>query len=295
MTSDIVSGGPLTNSIYITWIKDRGYNMPLPYSDIYFSYSPDNGATFSPPVIINDQGVGHDMGNMPIPAVAIDGTVYVVWMDYNVLTGGQGILYLDKSADGGITWGTDILITTISLPPLNLTDGLANPDALAKGGTPIVASPSNPLELYITYAADPDGAGFEEADIFFIKSTDGGLNWSAPLLVNHDDTSPCDQFLPWMAVKPDGTIDIAWYDRRNDSTDTLWEVFMTRSVDGGTSFSTNIPVTTLSSFPTPVTPGGPWMGEYLGFQQHWTKSTRDQLHFILIKMVLIIQICLKLR
>ncbi|RLF34209.1 MAG: hypothetical protein DRN07_00575, partial [Thermoplasmata archaeon] len=257
MTADTFSGSPYTNNIYITWIKDRGFHMPQPWSDVYFSYSTNQGVSFSSAVRIND--IGHDMGNMPIPAVAPNGTVYVVWMDYNVTSGGNGTIYLDKSFDGGVTWGTDQFVAQINLPPLRLNTAAGFTDVLAKGGTPIAVSPTNSSELYIVYAADPDGNGTDEADIFFIKSTDGGSSWSSPLRVN-DDSTKNDQFLPWMDVKSDGTIDIAWYDRRNDVNDSLWDVYFAKSTDGGSSFSQNIQLNDIS-FPTPT---NLWMGEYLG-------------------------------
>ena len=67
-----------------------------------------------------------------------------------------------------------------------------------------------------------------------------------------------------MDVKPDGTIDITWYDRRNDASDKLWDVYIARSIDGGNTFSTNIPIND-QNFASPQNPWGvPWMGEYLG-------------------------------
>ena len=258
ITADTYSTSSYTNNVYITWIKDRGLNMPLPWSDIYFSFSNNSGSNFSIPVRVNE--LIHNMSNIPIPAVASDGTVYVVWLDYNVLTGGTGHIFLDKSTDGGVTWGSDKLVNDIDLPPLNVFTGAGLSDALAKGGTPMAVSPSNPNELYIVYAADPDGIlGSDDADIHFIKSTDGGSNWSTFLRVN-DDATTNDQILPWIDVKSDGTIDIVWYDRRNDPNDMQWDIYIARSVDGGNSFSTNAKVNSK----TFSTPSNSWMGEYLG-------------------------------
>jgi len=263
MTVDRSPSSPYGNNIYITWIKDRGYNMPTPDSDIYFSFSTDLGMTFSPAMRINDIGVMRDMGNMPVPAVASDGTIYVAWIDYNVWTGGTGRLFLDVSTDGGATFGPDTFVTNINLPPLTLSSAtVGGVDAIAKGAAVIDVSPNNPQDLYITYAADQDGPAPDEADILFIKSINGGVTWSAPIQVN-DDVGFCDQILPWMDVKQDGTIDIAWYDRRT-SPDLLWEVWAARSIDGGLSFSFNIPISD-APFATPVNPWGTkWMGEYLG-------------------------------
>ncbi len=257
ITCDLNPSSPYYNRVYVTWIKDRGWNMPQPYSDIYFAWSSDGGGTFSTPVIINS--VSNNMGNMPVPAVAADGKVFVAWIDYNVITGGSGILMIDSSADGGTTWGTDIAVDTLALPPINLNGGS---DARAKGAAVLRAHPSNSAELYLVYAEDPDGAGPDETDIFFIRSVNSGVAWSSPLRIN-DDATTTDQVMPWMEINPNGTINVAWYDRRNDAGDLLWEVYVTYSTDSGQSFSANS-VVSCQNFPTPNTMSGRWMGEYLG-------------------------------
>jgi hypothetical protein len=257
MIADVDPASPYYNNIYITWIKDRGWNVGSPLSDIYFSYSTNGGATWSTNTQINQ--IIHNMGNMPNPAVASDGTVYVCWMDYNVQTGGTGTIYMNVSTDGGVTWlAADMLVTTVNLPPLNLNGGT---DVLAKGAAVIDVSPNNPLELYIVYAERVAGTN-DEGDIFLIRSLDGGVTWSNPVRVNDDPTFN-DQVLPWMDVKPNGVIDITWYDRRNDPSDLNWDVYFTASLDGGLTFITNQQVNAASA-PSPNTPSGLWMGEYLG-------------------------------
>jgi hypothetical protein len=248
---------PYHNNIYIAWIKDRGWNMPQPWSDIYFSYSTNGGASFSTALRIN--AWANNMGNMPVPDVAKNGTVYVAWMNYNVQVGGQGVIFLDKSTNAGVTFGTDIIVDTVNLPPLNLNGGT---DARAKGAAVLKVMPSNPNELYIVFAENPPGP--DEADIFLIKSTDGGTTWTLPKRVN-DDITFNDQFLPWMYIKPNGIIDIAWYDRRNDPADLMWDIYFTTSSDGGNTFAPNTMING-TSFATPTPPKVPdkWMGEYLG-------------------------------
>ncbi|MCK5839169.1 MAG: exo-alpha-sialidase, partial [Bacteroidales bacterium] len=262
ITADIYPVSNHYNNIYLVWIKDRGLNQPLPYGDIYFSRSTDAGVTFSQEITLNNPS--NNMGNMPIPTVAKDGTLYVCWVDCDVTiqTGDPNAdMRFNVSSDGGVTWGTDTFIATFDLPPRNLNNLL---ETRVFGASVIRAHPSNPNILYIVYAADPDGAGADESDIYFIKSTDGGTSWSStPIRVNDDNTT-YDQILPWMEVKPNGIIDIAWYDRRNDPLDVIWDVYFSNSTDGGNSFSTNIPISQ-APFTTPNTPlSGRWMGEYLG-------------------------------
>jgi hypothetical protein len=69
--------------------------------------------------------------------------------------------------------------------------------------------------------------------------------------------------MPWIDVKPNGTIDVTWYDRRNDLLDLNWDVYIAMSTDGGNSFTPNIQINDVSA-PSPNTPSGIWMGEYLG-------------------------------
>jgi hypothetical protein len=264
---DRFTASPRTDNVYIAWIRDKGwyqYNPGFfsPPSDIWFSRSTDNGQTFSPRVQINDPN--QILSNMPIPRVAADGTVLVSWLDYDVWTGGAGTIWLDKSTDGGQNWGKDQLVAAINLPPLNVTTGASPaPDARAKGAPVLATSPTNANELYMVYAADPDGPLADEADIFLIRSTDQGTTWSSPLRVNTDGTVN-DQILPWIDVKANGTIDVVWYDRRNDILppgDQLGDVYLAQSNDGGQSFLPEVRLND-QSFPTPA--GGTWMGEYLG-------------------------------
>jgi len=286
ITTDNVSSGSYAGNVYLAWIKDRGLNQLQPWGDIYFATSATQGATWTYPtphpvtteLIINDNP-GTDLANIPIPTVAVDGTVYVAWLDYNVVTGGQGQIMLDRSTDGGTTWGTDQLVSTINLPPLNVTTQVpVASDALAKGGTPIAADPTNASNLFLVYAEDVDPTDADEADIFLIASTNAGVTWSSPVQVNHDDLTDGDNILPWIDVKPDGTIDVAWYDRRNDVNDVLWDVYIARSTDAGQTFSANVRISD-TSVPSPT---NKWLGEYLGLAADstnayvaWTSSQYD--------------------
>jgi len=265
ITADINPASPFAGQIYVTWIKDRGWTQPLPFSDIYFSASSDGGMTWSPAITLNSIG---NMGNMPTITVASDGTIYVCWVDYNVLTGGTGAIYLNVSSDGGLTWlPGEYPVTSYTLPPINVSDATGILDALAKGAAVVGVAPNIPTQVYIVYAALATSG--DESDINFIRSTMGGTpgSWSVPTRINNDPLPPVgtpDQILPWMNVKPNGIIDIAWYDRRNDPNDQKWDVYLAYSIDGGINWGGNNKVNTIPASPTPTTPSGSWMGEYLG-------------------------------
>ena len=268
------------DNLCVVWIKDVGQGQPT--SDIYFAKSAPPGppgpmnptgldftglaAGSVAPQTVNDQPNGGDFANVPDVVVASDGTIYVAWIDVDVTNQNPkpGTLLLDRSLDGGMSFGLDQVAQNITALANHVSTAALATDARSGSYPAIAVDPSSPLALYMIYAADPAGA--DEADIYFIKSTDGGFSWSLPVRVNDDATSN-DQIHPAIAVKPNGTIDLVWYDKRNSANDDAWDVYFASSSDGGSTFSANVPITD-SSFATPSNLPGtePWFGEYLGLE-----------------------------
>ncbi len=273
------------DDLYVVWIKDVGAGQPT--SDIYFAKSPPPGlpgpgnptgldftgfaAGSVAPLTVNDFPNGVDEANAPDVAVAPDGTVYVAWIDVDVTNPNPkpGTLMLDVSLAGGAVWGPDTTVASIAALGATVSDSTGGTDARAQSYPVIAVDPTSSLTVYMAYAADPPGP--DEADIFFIKSTDAGATWSAPLRVN-DDATANDQLHPAIAVKANGTIDLAWYDKRNSPTDDAWDVYFANSADGGASFGANRRISDVTAA-TPVnTAGQPWLGEYLGLEVDATKA-----------------------
>jgi hypothetical protein len=72
------------------------------------------------------------------------------------------------------------------------------------------------------------------SDVFFAKSTDGGLTFGSNVQVN-DDHGNSRQYKPTMGVDAAGNIYMIWRDDRRGHAD----IFFARSTDGGTTFSKN--------------------------------------------------------
>ncbi len=96
------------------------------------------------------------------------------------------------------------------------------------------------------YYVFPDISGAvgsaSNVDIFLTISTDRGLSWSTPVVVNGDSDSPRDQFMPAIAVSPNGALHIAYMDTRrssepDSSAQVQLDIVYARSVDGGQTFS----------------------------------------------------------
>jgi hypothetical protein len=69
--------------------------------------------------------------------------------------------------------------------------------------------------VHLVYAQH--GAGSDAGDVFYIRSTDGGVTFGAPFQLNTDATTR-PQWQPNLSVSPTGTLLATWYDAR-ESTD----------------------------------------------------------------------------
>lgn len=99
-----------------------------------------------------------------------------------------------------------------------------------------ISTGANRGNVYINWA---DSSGPNNHDIKFARSTNGGLNWSAPLIVNTDNTNR-EQFFTWMTVdQKTGVIYIVYYDRRN-TTGNATDFYMAKSTNGGVSFTEEV-------------------------------------------------------
>ena len=218
-------------NIYTTWTEfdNYGSSSPSDSSRIRFSRSTDKGLTWSVAKTVSDKsGDCIDEDNTDegaVPCVGPNGEVYVSW------AGPLGLMF-DKSTNAGNTWGVDKFVSTIpggwdfSIPGISRCNGL-----------PITAcdTSQSPFRgnIYINWSDQRNGTS--NTDVFFSKSTNGGITWSAVKRVN-DDATTRHQFFTWMTIdQTTGIIYFVFYDRRNTSAN-LTDVYAARSTDGGETF-----------------------------------------------------------
>jgi hypothetical protein len=103
---------------------------------------------------------------------------------------------------------------------------------------------AHPGHVYMTWTAS--GITSKEnngTDIYFSRSTDNGLSWETPRIVNDDIRGiRRDQFHPSIAVNGQGVVAVTWYDRREDESNESARYYIAVSRDGGGSFLPNRPV-----------------------------------------------------
>lgn len=228
---------PGRQAIYVAWTQ----NVTEVGTDqrIVVSRSVNAGQSFSTPVIINDGSIsGTESANLfADPAVGPAGELYVVW---HRIFAGQVVI--DRSFDGGVNFGTDILVTTSSAGFLNPIP--AQPDRGTSVNPMIdVDRSAGPFagRLYVSYVEDIDATAAENMDVFVRTSDNDGANWSAPLRMS--DTSTNDQFMPWLDVdQATGNLAAGWFDARNDVNNQLVEMVSASTTNGASSFRPSIVV-----------------------------------------------------
>jgi hypothetical protein len=230
MAIDNTSGQAFSHSgrLYVIWQAANA-------EKIAFS---DNGTSWTTVNFPSNTGAGG--GNVVVGA---DGAVYVIWSRYNVET-----IVFSKSTDGGATWTAPQVIATLALqsygannkPPAQDKRGVNGFGAIDVDRNPASSSFGN---LYVSFSDFPSGTTTgADLNTYVIRSTNGGTSWSSRVKVN-DDNFGATQMFPWLAVdQSDGTVNVFWYDTRLDPLNRKTQAVYARSIDGGTSFEPNIPV-----------------------------------------------------
>jgi len=124
-----------------------------------------------------------------------------------------------------------------------LANGLGPGVAAAGGGLP---NTRPPLSFAPGAAADPtDGPrrgevyvvtttfADEKLQVLFARSDDGGRHWTPAQPVS---AAAGDQFMPAIAISPQGVLAVSWFDRREDPENIRYRPVVAFSKDGGRTF-----------------------------------------------------------
>ena len=96
--------------------------------------------------------------------------------------------------------------------------------------------------IYMLASVQPTGFSIG-TDVMFVRSTNGGLSFSAPLRINDDPINHSKwHWFGTLSVAPNGRIDSVWLDTRNAANNTDSQLFYSYSTDGGVTWSANVAV-----------------------------------------------------
>ncbi len=233
--------------LYLTWVKadELGlYAFANTGNPIMAVRSDDGGANWTDPARVSGAGRQRVVAPSPVAGTAA-GELDVLYLDLgdDVLDyagghrgrggppyGGKWQLVLARSTDNGATWKESVV------------DPALTPTERFIVFTPPFPSLAVDRGSGTMYAAFQDGRN-GDPDVLLWTLRKGASTWSAPVRVN--DTAVKDgtaQYLPKLAVAPDGRLDVLYYDRRADGTNVLDEVSLQSSFDGAGTFTPRVKV-----------------------------------------------------
>ncbi len=257
--------------IYAMWRRSysgRTDAVEEPPTRPWMAVSTDGGKTFGEPFMMIDDNPGFD-GPRPI---VVDDTLYAFYR-WNPPSPDEGPdpkqqLIAAASTDGGKTW--------------------------EKHRITAVNGASEPVPLYdeergvfhVVWHDNRNG----DLDIFYSTSTDA-TQWSKPVRLNDDPiNNNIGQYYPQISQAPNGRIDVAWYDYRDDtypppqpedgeplglgSNLGTWQtVYATHSSDGGQTWSDDIRVNPAVRIDRTM---GTWNGAYFVVVPVSVSSSNDR-------------------
>jgi hypothetical protein len=237
---------------------------------ITVDHSCDGGATWAGPVAVSPEQVFPDVVQFSDLAVGDDGSVHVTWIDCraNGPAGDCGdtnaTVYHSKSLNGGVTWTPPVAIHTVRLAPDSCFCafyGNVPGTSERTSEIPVVDYDDNNGSLYVL-DYHYTGTYMQQR---VSKSTDGGVSWGPPVVVNAASTR--DQFLSWLSVSGTGRLGVTYLQRSG----TNYKAMFAMSVNGGVTWKGNKPIATAGSRFVDDGFGGSFMGDYNG--NIWTGNT----------------------
>jgi hypothetical protein len=218
---------------------------------VQFQRSIDGGVTWQNPVTI--------------PNSPTDGTLDVD-SNGNLFVGGEGFttFFCERSSNAQFAAQTPTFdrSTSVNMGGF-LGFGGINPAGL--DGMVFLAidhsGGSTNNNIYMLASVVPNGRS--TTDVMFVRSTDGGLTFSAPKKVNDDPINPSKwHWFGTFSVAPNGRLDAVWYDSRNAANNTDSQLFYSWSTDAGITWAPNVAVS--NSFnPSEGYPNQSKIGDYI--------------------------------
>jgi hypothetical protein len=228
---------PDTGRFMICWTNFTsaavgGIEMSCTYSDNILAASP----VFSPRRVV---AAAEEDGQGSAVRFAGNGSpnAYVAWARFpDFYTNNIGFA---RSTDNGVTWSA----------PVNITNDFLTMDYVL-GNDRVNVNPSLAVDkspgaysgyVYVVYS---NNNSLDGADVVLQRSTDGGLTFSASIVLNSAPGRDRPQWFPYVTVdRTTGRVWVFYYDQGVASSGDLSQVTYLYSDDGGSTWSAPAPLT----------------------------------------------------
>jgi hypothetical protein len=231
----------------------------LTAANVTVGRSLDHGATFQ------FNPIGNFAGGVPVNDRQWMGfygpnTVYLEYRNF-----AAGIVFVQQSTDGGLTYGPATLVGTMSQTgalDVDQFDGtvyISGNDGQIAVGTPSapglppttytlsqpIPTTVDPANIFVAMRVandHPTGTApntvylcySDGNNIFLMSSADKGVTWASPVQVNNPaDLTTRVNLMPWVATGPTpGSVGVAWYatDNQGNNDDARWRVYFAQAL-----------------------------------------------------------------
>jgi len=225
-----------TNRVVAAWRDFRYGSDPTANRRVGYSYSTNGGLTWAVSQILDSTLLPGGLTRNSDPVVTVDtaGNFYIAVIAIAGVSGANLTLAVYKSTNAGVTFGQAFICSQTGTEDKEwLTTDLSST-------SPFLNS------LYISWTS------FSLGGIKLTKSTNSGVNWSTPSNVSDQTNSVQGSDI---CISKNGQVNVVWL-----GFSTNADVTFDRSTNGGTSFQTDIVVSTgefpnglpndVSTFPT---------------------------------------------
>src|SRR6266540_949909 len=261
------SSSPFANRMYVSWNDfARGQN-------IFVRFSTDNGLTWT-----NERQIssGSFVRNVQITGDKVTGAVYIAGMDEG--GGGCGTTRANKiyrSTDGGNTW-TNTYTGPTFIGPCRSSSGYfatmySSPAYWRHMGWGEPAA-YNGVVSYVYGVCAGSCPGNAPGNVFYIRSTDMGVTFSAPFQLNANTDPTKGKWQANLSVSDAGTLLATWYDETprvaascqpSSPSTPCYQMHSRKSNDNGVTWLADDTLSDVAS-PLPLQPDPGIVGTYVG-------------------------------
>ncbi len=256
------------NLVYAIWDRLTGLllpaNSPNATGPAWFTRTTDGGKSWEPARVIFDPGPNaQTLGNVIVvlpSGTLIDVLTIVTQLNQQSQPASVAVL---RSTDKGQTWSSKA-VTIADETSQGVKDPKNSIGVRTGDIVPAIAVDPQSGALYVAWEDSRFSSGARDG-IVLSKSTDEGVNWSAPVRVN--GVLATQAFTPSLAVAQ-GKVGVTYSDLRNDnpadSTHLLATVWLAVSSDGGAHFQESAIGGPFDIRNAPRTADGYFTGDYQG-------------------------------
>jgi hypothetical protein len=201
--TDSVTASPTrAGHAYVAWANFIVPSLPRT-NTLEFSRTTNGGASWSPPVLIDQPGP-FQIDQAPRILVLPGGTLLAIFARGDFETG-LGSIHAARSLDEGRTWVPAVEVGSKPIP--NVVDPETGLPLPSPGFPSAAVAPDGTVYVVFEDSRSPTSGAVGVA-----RSRDGGRTWSTTMLPGVRGFA----FEPAVAVDAHGTVGVIWYDLRND-------------------------------------------------------------------------------